>query len=188
MFFQTIENKVHRIAIALSRLSPILCHTLCFQLLTGTICVNTLAHNSEAVLSPSSRFCARSCKASSARSHKRVVNSLENASSTINFAPTFMNPNAGKPSPFARARLGRKFFAPRACAVSPVAQPDQTIIHTPDVCQACGALLNHSQPQAITRRQVFDILDARVQVTEHRAEARVCSECGTRLKPHSLLE
>lgn len=56
--------------------------------------------------------------------------------------------------------------------------PDHVITHTPDVCQSCGALLTNSQPQAIIRRQVFDILEGRVKVTEHRAEARRCKECG----------
>jgi transposase len=47
----------------------------------------------------------------------------------------------------------------------------------PEACQNCGALLNDSQPQRVIRRQVFDILEGRVKVTEHRAEARVCRQC-----------
>ncbi len=59
-----------------------------------------------------------------------------------------------------------------------VAQPDHIIIHEPDVCEQCGASLAQSQPQKIVRRQVFDIADGRIKVTEHRAKARRCSECG----------
>lgn len=63
-----------------------------------------------------------------------------------------------------------------------VAEPDQVIIHTPDACQQCGASLAQSQPQNIIRRQVFDISEGRVKVTEHRAEARRCKECGVMTK------
>jgi transposase len=59
-----------------------------------------------------------------------------------------------------------------------VAQPDQIILHNVDVCKNCGALLNNGQPQASIRRQVFDISDGRVKVTEHRAEVSLCPECG----------
>jgi transposase len=43
----------------------------------------------------------------------------------------------------------------------------------------CGAHLHHSKQQATIRRQVFDICDGRVQVTEHRAETRRCTACAT---------
>lgn len=58
------------------------------------------------------------------------------------------------------------------------AHPDHLIIHTPEACQQCGTSLDHSQPQGIIRRQVFDIEDGRVKVTEHRSAALLCPECG----------
>lgn len=61
-------------------------------------------------------------------------------------------------------------------------QPDNIIIHAPDVCESCGASLAHAQPRAAVRRQVFDISDGRVRVTEHRAEARLCPQCRTTTK------
>jgi transposase len=60
-----------------------------------------------------------------------------------------------------------------------VAQPDDIIIHAPEACHQCHASLDHTQPQHIIRRQVFDIEDGRVKVTEHRTEARLCSKCAT---------
>jgi transposase len=63
-----------------------------------------------------------------------------------------------------------------------VQHPDYTIIHAPLACHQCNASLDQSQPQNIIRRQVFDIEDGRVKVTEHRAEARLCSKCGTLTK------
>ena len=59
-----------------------------------------------------------------------------------------------------------------------VQHPDHLIIHEPKACQQCNASLEHSQPQNIIRRQVFDIEDGRMKVTEHRTEARRCKQCG----------
>lgn len=63
-----------------------------------------------------------------------------------------------------------------------VAQPDEVITHTPEACTDCGALLQHSKIMVSSRRQVFDIADGRVKVTEHRAETRHCAVCGTTTK------
>lgn len=70
-------------------------------------------------------------------------------------------------------------FGHRGVTLCQVAQPDQIIIHVPEACAPCGSPLDHSQPQITVRRQVFDIKDGRMQVTEHRAETRRCSACGT---------
>ena len=59
-----------------------------------------------------------------------------------------------------------------------VEHPDHLIIHELKVCHLCNASLDSSPPQNIIRRQVFDIEDGRVKVTEHRAEARRCKQCG----------
>jgi transposase len=59
-----------------------------------------------------------------------------------------------------------------------VEHPDHLIIHEPEACNQCGVSLDHSQRQNIIRRQVFDIEDGCGQVTEHRAEARRCKQCG----------
>ena len=60
-----------------------------------------------------------------------------------------------------------------------VPQPDHSIIHAPQACHQCDASVEHAPPQHIIRRQVFDIEDGRVKVTEHRSEAKLCPECGT---------
>jgi len=70
-------------------------------------------------------------------------------------------------------------FGHQGVTLRQVAQPDQIIIHTPEVCTHCGAHLERSQAQASIRRQVFDIREGRVQVTEHRAEAQRCAACRT---------
>lgn len=69
-------------------------------------------------------------------------------------------------------------FGHRGSTLRQVVQPDCLITHTPDLCTSCGAPLHHLKPEAVTRRQVFDIVDGRVKVTEHRAETRRCAACG----------
>jgi transposase len=73
-------------------------------------------------------------------------------------------------------------FGHPGTTLTQVAQPDQLIIHTPDTCMGCGAPVQHSTPTISIRRQVFDISEGRVQVTEHRAEARRCPTCATLTK------
>ena len=73
-------------------------------------------------------------------------------------------------------------FGHRGTTLRQVASPDQIITHLPDACRQCGSLLFDSQPQVVTRRQVFEICDGRMTVTEHRAETRYCSPCATTTK------
>ena len=63
-----------------------------------------------------------------------------------------------------------------------VAQPDEIVIHTLEVCSGCGTQLHHSTPSISVRRQVFYICEGQMKVTEHRAETKRCSACGTSTK------
>lgn len=65
----------------------------------------------------------------------------------------------------------------RGATLRQVAKPHEIIIHTPAVCAQCGAHLQHSTPSTSARRQVFDISEGRMRVTEHRAEVRRCQDC-----------
>jgi transposase len=65
----------------------------------------------------------------------------------------------------------------RGATLRQVTEPDQLIVHQPEVCPACGAGLEQSTPTAVVRRQVFDLSDGRLTVTEHRAEKRACPQC-----------
>lgn len=59
-----------------------------------------------------------------------------------------------------------------------VAKPARVIVHHPPQCQHCQSSLSTSQIVRHERRQVIDIVPARLRVTEHRAEVRRCSACG----------
>src|SRR5712692_4055743 len=62
-----------------------------------------------------------------------------------------------------------------------VAVPDQTRLHEPAQCVACGASLAEvtGQPDP-ERRQVFDLPPLKLEVTEHRVMLKACAACGHR--------
>jgi transposase len=62
--------------------------------------------------------------------------------------------------------------------LAPVAVPDEVIRHEPGFCDGCGSGLADAIEAAVTRRQVFDLPEIAVRVTEHQVVARRC-DCGT---------
>jgi transposase len=60
-----------------------------------------------------------------------------------------------------------------------VADPDVVVRHVPDICGGCGDGLAGADEVAVTRRQVFDIPDPTVVVTEHQIVTVACG-CGHR--------
>ena len=57
-------------------------------------------------------------------------------------------------------------------------QPDRIEIHAAGDCLQCAASLAGVVAVAHEDRQVFDIPAMRIEVTAHRAEVKVCPECG----------
>lgn len=58
-----------------------------------------------------------------------------------------------------------------------VHQPDRTVRHSVEHCAACGRSLAQQAPERIERRQVFDLPEPKLEVTEHQAEVKICP-CG----------
>ena len=57
--------------------------------------------------------------------------------------------------------------------------PDATIDHFPETCSGCGGALTGAMATSHTARQVFDLPEPQpLTVTEHRAHACVCGNCG----------
>src|SRR5450631_1349255 len=57
--------------------------------------------------------------------------------------------------------------------------PDATVDHFPETCAGCGAALNGGMATGHTARQVFDLPEPQpLIVTEHRAHACLCGNCG----------
>lgn len=62
--------------------------------------------------------------------------------------------------------------------LSQVADPDAVIVHSPVQCRACSRSLYDADVTGETVRQVFDVPEPVVVVTEHRAEKKRCV-CGS---------
>jgi len=58
-----------------------------------------------------------------------------------------------------------------------VEKPDRTVRHAVERCAHCGRALGQQAPDRVERRQVFDLPEPRLEVTEHQAEVKTCS-CG----------
>ena len=59
-----------------------------------------------------------------------------------------------------------------------VANPNHIIIHSPIACQGCGGTLVEVEGTCVDKRQVFDIPEPKIEVTEHCIEAKTCPCCG----------
>jgi transposase len=56
--------------------------------------------------------------------------------------------------------------------------PDCVVLHHPSTCSCCHAPLTNASPVSYLRRQVFEMPEPMVVVTEHRASVVGCPYCG----------
>jgi transposase len=61
-----------------------------------------------------------------------------------------------------------------------VDQPDQVVMHRPNCCPDCHSCLTAAVPDSICRRQLFEMPDPKVVVTEHQLVTVTCPRCGKR--------
>src|SRR3984885_2974092 len=61
-----------------------------------------------------------------------------------------------------------------------VAKPDRIERHEADCCRHCQAGLTPAMITDVAKRQVFDLPEPRLEVTEHQASIYGCAECGGR--------
>ena len=59
-----------------------------------------------------------------------------------------------------------------------VDSPDHIVIHTPLACGGCGHSLKETEGLFTAKRQVFDLPEPKIEVTEHRTEEKICPCCG----------
>jgi len=62
-------------------------------------------------------------------------------------------------------------------ALSLMAQADRVIVHSPATCAGCQAARDGVAASGYERRQVVDLPPPRLEVSEHRAEAKTCPQC-----------
>lgn len=59
--------------------------------------------------------------------------------------------------------------------------PDSVEIHRPGACCVCGQDLSGIMSPGYERRQVYDLPEIRIRVTEHRSQTVCCPCCGSRV-------
>jgi transposase len=59
-----------------------------------------------------------------------------------------------------------------------VNNPDKKVHHKVTTCEGCGASLEDVPVIDVERRQVYDTPPLKVVITEHRAEHKLCQQCG----------
>ncbi len=62
--------------------------------------------------------------------------------------------------------------------LDPTESPDHTEAHEVENCEQCGKTLNEVEVTEYEERQVFDLPAMRIEVTAHRAEIKICPDCG----------
>ncbi len=59
-----------------------------------------------------------------------------------------------------------------------VDNPDHVVTHAPTHCENCNSSLSGIEANDVEKRQVFDLPEPQIEVTEHRAETKQCPCCG----------
>lgn len=63
-----------------------------------------------------------------------------------------------------------------------VLEPDHQLVHVLEVCPNCASDLADVNVRGIEKRQVFDVPEVRIEVTEHQAEVKKCPCCQKSVK------
>lgn len=87
----------------------------------------------------------------------------------------------GKKTHSLRGKSGRRAGGQKGhpgTTLKQVERPDVEVEHKVEACGRCGTRLDGVAAVGEERRQVFDVPPVRLEVTEHRAERKVCPRCG----------
>ncbi len=70
----------------------------------------------------------------------------------------------------------------KGSTLNKVADPDHIVTYTPKTCQGCGHDLTKVTSVGTENRQVFDLPEPKVEITEHQAEIKICPCCRKKSK------
>ena len=71
----------------------------------------------------------------------------------------------------------------RGQTLEQVSEPDTIVKHlAADSCSGCGCDLSQEKVVSVLKRQVFDIPEPKIEVTEHRVEVKQCPQCFQRIQ------
>jgi transposase len=99
--------------------------------------------------------------------------------------PSAKAQNAVRRTRSLRRKSGRRVggqVGHRGATLCQVEFPDRLRVHAPRTCRGCAASLADAVVVGYSRRQVFDLPRAVMEVTEHWAQVRRCGMCGERTK------
>ena len=85
-------------------------------------------------------------------------------------APKSRRETSGKPSGGQRGHVGHR--------LEPVDKAQHTKMHPVAQCAYCQADLAGVEASRVEKRQVFDLPEVKLEVTEHQAEVKTCPVCG----------
>jgi transposase len=111
---------------------------------------------------------------------KLVTKDSHNSSRPPSSDPPWAKRTKSLRRPSGRRVGGQPGHAGRTLRLTP--KPQRVVTHRPARCRHCACPLAGARAAGVERRQVVELMPARLRVTEHRAEVVRCTSCGRRTK------
>ena len=104
-------------------------------------------------------------------SHRGATFLLEPPSSDgLGKKPVSLREPSGRPSGGQKGHKGK--------TLRQITEPDRIVTHEAAACRHCGSSLSLREARGLERRQMFDLPERLIEVTEHRGLVYSCAHCG----------